>query len=284
MAEVLKDRRVYPQGSSKAAGAGTFVLKQGCRELTPQKINKPNRIALGEKSRKLAERERLVSENVALVNQVARRMWLKLPANVEKDDILSAGFVGLLNAIDQFNPDKGVKFKTYAGFKIRYAIQDELRSMDWCPRLVRENTKRLQEANFKVECRKMRPAEDEEVANEMGLDLPAFYKLMDSVKSIPFINDDRLRQLLPQFNSRHVAGYDFKNDDAEPAKTQNSTVLKQTIADVIQKLPENEQLVITLYYYEELTLKEIGKVMGVSDSRVCQLHRKALTKLRNSLR
>jgi len=283
MAEALKNRRVYPEGSNKAAGAGTFVLKQGCGELTPERINKHNLIFPEEKRTKLAERERLVSENVALVNKIASKMRSRLPSNITRDDVLSAGFVGLLNAIDQFNPDKGIAFKTYAGFKIRYAIQDELRSLDWCPRLVRENAKRLQKASLKIENKKMRPAEDEEVANEMGLDLTSFYQLLDSVKIIPIIKDDQLKHLFPQFNSRHMSGYDFKSPDAQPTQTLDSTVLKQTMADVIQTLPKNEQLAITLYYYEELALKEIGKVMGVSGSRVCQLHRKALDRLRKSL-
>jgi len=230
------------------------------------------------------ERERLIREYAPLVKTIAGRLGLRLPSHINRDDLISAGIMGLLDAIDKFDADKGTEFKSYAEFRVRGAMLDELRAMDWVPRSVRRNAKRLQEAYSKVEHKKMRPAEDDEIAAELGLNLEAFFHLLEEVRGVSIINKDELAHLLPEENiNDRWAAYQNRSEKT-PFGALYLREVADTIAEAIEKLPENEKIVVSLYYYEELTMKEIGKAMGYTESRVSQLHTKAALRLRNSLK
>jgi len=249
------------------------------------KVKEYSRIAASGSGRKNAdERERLICEYAPLVKTISGRLAMRLPRHVSQDDLLSAGIMGLLDAIEKFDPAKGVEFKSYAEFRIRGAMIDELRSMDWVPRSVRRNAKRLERAYSKVESEKMRPARDEEVAEELGMDLEEFYRLLDETRSVSLISEDENGNMFSQGEFLNPWQLDNAMDVANPHHSLKLVEAKRTIAQTIDRLPKNERMVVALYYYEELTMKEIGEVMGYTESRVSQLHTKAVIRLRNSLR
>ena len=230
------------------------------------------------------ERDKLISQYAPLVKTIAGRLALRLPQHISQDDLLSAGIMGLLDAIDKFNEEKGTEFKSYAEFRIRGAMIDELRCMDWVPRSVRRNAKRLEEAYVRVENIKMRPARDEEVAKELEIEMEAFYQLLDEAKGISIINTYQLSNRVNQIELDNQVEIDHLNTDSNPLDSLNLAEIKDVIAKAIDRLPKNERMVVALYYYEELTMKEIGQVMGYTESRVSQLHTKAVIRLRNSLK
>jgi len=230
------------------------------------------------------ERERLISQYAPLVKTIAGRLAVKLPQHISQDDLASAGIMGLLDAIDKFDEGKGVAFKSYAEFRIRGAMIDELRSMDWVPRSVRRNAKRIEAAYKSVENRKLSPARDEEVAEELGIDMDAFYQLLEAARGISIINEYEIvnKTSMSEANGPELSTSFYSG--STPMDSLNLNEIKETIAKAIDKLPKNERTVMALYYYEELTMKEIGKVMGYTESRVSQLHTKAVIRLRNSLK
>ncbi|MBN2124032.1 MAG: FliA/WhiG family RNA polymerase sigma factor [Deltaproteobacteria bacterium] len=233
----------------------------------------------------LEERDRLVYEYAPLVKTIACRMGLRLPSHISLDDLMSAGIMGLLDAIEKFDADKGVEFKSYAEFRIRGAILDELRSMDWAPRSVRRSGKILEEAYRRVEKEKMRPASDEEVAEDLGLDMESFYRLLDGARGISVINEEDMTAIVPTQGATGIAWPMGQNGpETNPLEFLNRVEIREIIAQAIDRLPENEKTAVSLYYYEELTMKEIGKVMGYTESRVSQLHTKAVIRLRNTLK
>jgi RNA polymerase sigma factor FliA len=255
--------------------------------MAAHKIKKYSQPVLdGQNAISIAERDRLISQYAPLVKTIAGRMALRLPQHISQDDLKSSGIMGLLDAIDKYNAGKGVEFKSYAEFRIRGAMIDELRSMDWVPRSVRRNAKKLSEAYSKVENREMRPARDEEVAAEMAIGMEEFFRLLEEVKGISVIHEfDALSQ------SKHTTAQGEDEDmvsvlgmDISPLENLNRTEAVRIIAETIDKLPKNERTVVSLYYYEELTMKEIGEVMGYTESRVSQLHTKAVLRLRNGLK
>jgi len=230
------------------------------------------------------EREALVTKYAPLVKTIAGRLAMRLPQHISQDDLTSAGLMGLLDAIDKFDIEKGVEFKSYAEFRIKGAMIDELRSMDWVPRSVRKNAKTLAEAYSRVENREMRPAKDEEVAEELGIEMDAFYRLLDESRGISIFNEYDMQI--------HNTSGDGESDDSSyevgfdqsPFQFFKKAELVQVIAGAIDRLPKNERTAVSLYYYEELTMKEIGEVMGYTESRVSQLHTKAVLRLKNSLK
>ncbi len=249
------------------------------------KLKKYNQIiGNGLVATQIEERERLITEYAPLVNTIANRLGLRLPPQVSKDDLRSAGIMGLLDAITKFDAEKGVAFKSYAEFRIRGAMLDELRSMDWVPRSVRRNAKKLQEAYQNVESVKMRPAEDTEVAQELGIDLDAFYKLLDETRGIAIINKDEMGHIHPANDDDGTWPMNRLTAGMGPLDSLKVKEVRDTVARAIDKLPKNEKMVVALYYYEDLTMKEIGRIMGYTESRVSQLHSKAVIRLRNALK
>lgn len=232
----------------------------------------------------VAERDRLICDYAPLVKTIAGRLGARLPSHVSQDDLLSAGIMGLLDAIDKFDSEKGVEFKSYAEFRIRGAMLDELRSMDWVPRSVRRNAKRLQEAYVRVEKEKMRPAEDQEVARELGIEMEEFYQLLDESKGMTLLSKEELGDLIGMHELSEKSSMARSTGGLDPMDSLNLQEVQEITAKAIQRLPENERTVVALYYYEELTMKEIGRIMGYTESRVSQLHTKAVIRLRNSLK
>lgn len=240
----------------------------------------------GQSGSRIAEsdREYYITEYAPLIKTVAGRLAMRLPSHVDHNDLLSAGIMGLLDAIEKFDPEKGVAFKSYAEFRIRGAMLDELRSMDWVPRSVRKNAKILEKAYGTVERRTMKPASDEEVAQELGVDLDSFYRLLDQTKGISIFNEEDLGDLMSHKKLSNWWQAHQGSMMTDPAVSLDLREVKEVLAEAIDALPKNERIVITLYYYEELTMKEIGEVIGYTESRISQLHTKAVIRLRRKVR
>jgi len=226
----------------------------------------------------ITRRDRLITEYAPLVKYIAHRIAMRLPPHVEVDDLINTGILGLIDAIEKFDPSKEVKFKTYAEIRIKGAILDELRAMDWIPRSIRKVINKLIDAYHELEQRLGRPAEDEEIAEELGLKMEEFYQLLKQAAGVPLISLDGLVDHEEKRRSILSCLEDHKSVNGFGILGLNE--LKDTIANAIEDLPEKERQVISLYYYDELTMKEIGKVLDLTESRVSQIHTKAVLRLR----
>jgi RNA polymerase sigma factor FliA len=226
-------------------------------------------------------RERLVVAYSPLVKYVAGRMGSGLPAHVEEADLISYGLVGLISAIERYEPEREIKFETYAIPRIRGAIIDELRALDWVPRSVRARAREIEKANVKLEHKLQRAPTDEEIAAELGIELTEFQDSLIQISNSTIAALDEL-WTVSDSSGDQVSLLDTLQDPSapDPAKVMDATDLKDRVADAIARLPEREKLVIALYYYENLTLREIGEVLGVTESRISQLHTKAVLRLR----
>jgi len=229
-------------------------------------------------------RERLVVAYSPLVKYVSGRMASGLPAHVDEADLISYGLVGLINAIERFDLEREIKFETYAITRIKGAIIDELRSLDWVPRSVRARARDIEKANAKLEHRLQRAPTDEEMAEEMGVTVEEFQESLLQISNSTVAALDEL-WTVSDSSGDQVSLLDTLTDEnaPDPAAMIDQTDLKERVADAIARLPEREKLVIALYYYENLTLREIGEVLGVTESRVSQLHTKAVLRLRSRL-
>ena len=229
-------------------------------------------------------RERLVVAYSPLVKYVAGRMASGLPSHVDEADLISYGLVGLINAIERFELAREIKFETYAIPRVRGAIIDELRSLDWVPRSVRARAREIERANAKLENRLQRAPTDEEMAAELGISTEEFQDALVQISHSSIAALDELWSVSDSSGDQ-VSLLDTLHDpDApDPERVVDAAELKDRVADSIARLPEREKLVIALYYYENLTLREIGEVLGVTESRVSQLHTKAVLRLRSHL-
>ena len=223
-------------------------------------------------------REKLIIEYAPLVKLVAGKLSMYLGYNVEFDDLCGYGVFGLIDAIDKFDNDKGVKFETYASLRIRGEILDQIRKMDWIPRTVRQKQKMLDNAYRKIENETGHLATDEELCCELGISMDELCSMQNETKMTSLISLD---EYMEQGEVRVEPKAD--KDYMQPEKVVEKEELKRILLEVIETLTEKEKMVITLYYYEELTLKEISQVMDVSESRVSQLHSKALLKMKHRL-
>jgi RNA polymerase sigma factor for flagellar operon FliA len=229
-------------------------------------------------------RERLVLAYSPLVKFVAGRMSSGLPAHIEESDLISYGLLGLIGAIERFDINRDIKFETYAIARIKGSIIDELRSMDWVPRSVRARARDIERTIAQLEAKLTRAPTDEEIAGSLGITEEEF---QDSLLEISRTSIAALDELWT--SSSHggdpVALIDTIEDPqaAEPQAAMAHTELREALGEAIARLPEREKLVVTLYYYEELTLREIGEVLGVTESRVSQLHTKAILRLKARL-
>lgn len=219
-----------------------------------------------------------------LVKYVAGRTAAGLPPHVEEADLISYGLVGLISAIERFDPSREIKFETYAIMRIKGAIIDELRSLDWVPRSVRARAREVERANAKLENRLQRAPTDQELADEMGLSLDELNESLLQISHSSIVALDELWSVSDSSGDQ-VSLMDTIEDPSapDPARALDVGDLKDRIADAIAMLPEREKLVIALYYYENLTLREIGEVLGVTESRVSQMHTKAVLRLRSRL-
>jgi RNA polymerase sigma factor FliA len=229
-------------------------------------------------------RERLVVAYSPLVKYVAGRTAAGLPPHVEEADLISYGLGGLIAAIERFDPSREIKFETYAIMRIKGAIIDELRALDWVPRSVRARAREVERANAKLEHTLQRAPTDQELADELKVTVE---ELNDSLLAISHSSMVALDELWSTSDSSgdQVSLMDTLEDTTapDPAKALDVGDLKDRIAGSIATLPEREKLVIALYYYENLTLREIGEVLGVTESRVSQLHTKAVLRLRSHM-
>jgi RNA polymerase sigma factor FliA len=231
-----------------------------------------------------ALRDRLILSYAPLVKYVAGRLGSGLPAHVDEEDLVSYGLLGLIGAIERYDPARDVKFETYAITRIKGAIIDELRSLDWVPRSVRARAREIERGIAALEAKLHRPPTDEEIAGQVGITVD---ELEDSLTDISRSSIAALDELWTVGGSGgdQVALIDTIEDADAPAPDSAlaATELREALGEAITRLPEREKLVVTLYYYEELTLREIGEVLGVTESRVSQLHTKAVLRLKARL-
>lgn len=230
-----------------------------------------------------AIREEIVRKYLYLVKYVAGRVAIGLPPNVEFNDLVSYGILGLFDAIDKYDVSQGNKFETYGVSRIRGAIMDELRKLDWAPRLLRKRAREIERKMREIEEKRGRVATDEELAKSMKMSVDDLNSIFNELNSTSFLSLDEV----------------WQNDDGNKPISRLQTVedslitnqfnfvhqneVKELLAQCIDQLPEKEKLVIVLYYYENLTLREIGEVLNVSESRVCQIHTKVMLRLRGFL-
>jgi len=228
-----------------------------------------------------ADREFLITECLPLVKFVAHRISARLPSHVELDDLIHSGILGLLDAVKKFEPDRNVKFKTYAEQRIRGAILDGLRDLDWVPRSLRRKKKDIENAYHLLEQQLGHAATDEAVAAHLGITLEDLNKSLDELKGVTlgtFVDagEDEGGENLISF---------VPDPDAEdPSLTLHARELKLMLRDAVDKLPTKERFVVQLYYFDELTMKEIGTLLNITESRVSQLHTKSMLRLRGKLK
>lgn len=239
-----------------------------------QEISRIEQGAAEEKSR-----DELILEYAPLVKQIVERMALRLPPNISKEELISGGIMGLFDALDKYDVNKGTQFKTYASLRIKGAILDELRKMDWVSRSVRRDIHKIEEARRTLELNLGREPDDYEIAEEMGVDIDAYHRMTKRAQGAGLFSLDRM---MPGGFVSHLK----KNTSEGPSPFDEFQVkeLKKIIAEALSKLSEKEQLVMSLYYYDELTLKEIANILDLTESRISQIHSKAIIKLRTKLR
>ena len=224
-------------------------------------------------------REQLIIEYAQLVKLVAGRLSMYLGHNVEYDDLVSYGIFGLIDAIDKFDLEKNVKFETYASLRIRGAILDQIRKMDWIPRSVRQRQRKIDEAMKQIEMRTGKTASDEELAKQLGLtdEELCSWQTQLKVTNVVSLNEFEETGPEPMIDSAHPVRF------SQPEEVVEEEELKEKLAESLELLTEKERRVIELYYYEDMTLKEISKILEVSESRISQLHTKALNKMRKKM-
>jgi RNA polymerase sigma factor for flagellar operon FliA len=227
-------------------------------------------------------RERLILHYSPLVKFVAGRVASGLPQSVDQADLVSYGIFGLIDAIEKFDPSRGFKFETYAISRVKGAIIDELRSFDWVPRSVRAKASAIERAYSKLENELRRTPDDAELAREVGM---TDDELARALSQISFVGLVALDEILAggERQGHTMLGGSGSEAGLDPVEAIEGDEMKMLLADAVNRMPEREQLVLALYYYEGLTLSEIGDVLGVTESRVCQIHTKAILQLRARL-
>lgn len=231
-------------------------------------------------SAEASDKNALVREYLPLVKRIAYHLMTRLPASVEVDDLIQAGMLGLLDAVSRFDDDQGAHFETYATQRIRGSMLDELRDADWASRNVRKAARQIESAIHVLEQRHGRPPSEQEIAGEMRLDINTYFEML---------NDARGAQLLYYEDLHEDSGDDFLDrfaDDVSmgPFDVLASRTFKRALAQAVALLPDREKQLMGMYYEQEMNFKEIGAVLGVSESRVCQLHSQAISRLRGKLR
>lgn len=229
------------------------------------------------------KRDELILTYAPLIKYIATRLASRLPAHVSLDDLISCGIIGLIDAIDKFDLDKNVQFKTYAEFRIKGAMLDELRALDWVPRSVRSKITQLDTTYSSMEKKLGRPANDDEMAKTLNLSLEEFHKLLDETKSITFMDIELIKQRSPEMKSAAITDI-IDSGTTDPFAALSFAQIRALVAQAIGDLPEKEKLTVSLYYFEELTMKEIGLVLGYTESRISQMHSKAVLRLRSKLK
>ncbi len=222
------------------------------------------------------DKDQLVQRFAPLVKRIAYHMMARLPANVEVDDLIQNGMMGLIEAVGRFQSGMGAQFETYAAQRIRGAMLDGLRESDWLPRNVRRDFRRVEEAIHKLEQANGRQPSENELATALGMSLADYQKLLLDARGHQLVSfEDLVEASEDDYLDRH-----FADDSGDPAKVLEEEGLRRLLVEGIETLPEREKLMMALYYEQDLNLREIGEVMGVTESRVCQLHSQAVARLR----
>jgi len=228
-----------------------------------------------------SQKEDLILQFAPLIKLIVNRIALRLPPHVDAEDLINSGVIGLMDAIEKYDPTKGTSFKTYAEFRVKGAILDELRTLDWFPRSIRQKVNRLESAYASLERQLGRAATDEEAAAALNVDLDEFYEILAQASAVSLVSiydtgreDGEERSLLECINS----------GEDDPARILESQEIYEIVGRAIERLPEKERIVVSLYYHDELTMKEIGQVLSLTESRVSQIHTKAVLRLRAKLR
>lgn len=224
------------------------------------------------------ERERLITTHLPKVKYIADRIAAKLPPSVERDDLYGAGVVGLIDAVERFDASRGIAFTTFAEMRVRGAILDNLRSLDWASRATRRRAREVQAAYAQIEQENARPATEEEVAERLAIPLSELHETLQDIRGLSITNLDERDEETGLSISEMIA-----DKSSSPLEQLEDSQRRKLLARAIDKLPERERQVIALYYLEELTMKEIGEVLGVTESRVSQLRAQAVARLRGNL-
>ena len=227
---------------------------------------------------KAEERERLILEHLPQVKLIARRIHERLPDSVNLEDLISTGTLGLIAAIDRFDPSHNVKLKTYAEYKIRGAILDSLRGLDWAPRQQRKRTKQIEAAISTIEQRLHRSPVEDEIAGELGLTIEEYHEWLVDVRGV---NLGSLEIATQEDEGRDLLKYISDDEEKWPSRLLEKSELQRLLAEAIEKMPYTEKVVLSLYYHEELTLREISKIVNLHESRVSQLKSQAILRLRS---
>lgn len=228
------------------------------------------------------QKDKLIMEYAPLIKFIAQKIAIRLPSNIELDDLISSGVIGLMDAIEKYDPTRDNKFKTYAEFRIRGSILDELRAQDWVPRSVRDKAKMLDRTIVEMEAEMGRTPADEEVAERLGITMDEFYGLVNQVRPVSLLSIDdaaTFSNVDKKSILNLLEGCKLNN----PFNQLNLKSVKGVVTTAIEELPERQRLVLSLYYYEDLNLKEIGRILRVTESRVSQLHAQAIARLRAKL-
>jgi RNA polymerase sigma factor for flagellar operon FliA len=223
------------------------------------------------------ERERLILEHLTQVKLIARRIHERLPESVSIEDLISTGTIGLIAAIDRFDPSHNVKLKTYAEYKIRGAILDSLRGLDWAPRQQRKRAKQIESAIASIEQRVHRTPTEDEIAQELGLNLEEYHEWLVEIRGV---NLGSLECASADDEGHDLLRYISDDEDNWPSRLLEKSELQRLLAEAIEKMPSTEKIVLSLYYQEELTLREIAKVVNLHESRVSQLKSQGILRLR----
>lgn len=230
------------------------------------------------------DKECLVLEYAPTIKYIAQRIAARLPPHIGLDDLMNAGVIGLIDAIEKFDPNRDNTFKTYAEFRIRGAMLDELRNLDWVPRSIRQKETALERAYEELERSLGRAAHDEEVAALLEIPLEDFYEWLHQVRGVSLLSLEAPGLRSTDGETVNLLDLVATEEGQGPAQVVQTRRLKEVIAQAIDELPYQEKVVISLYYYEELTMKEIGKVLEITESRVSQIHTKSIFHLRTKLK
>lgn len=228
------------------------------------------------------QKDQLILEYAPLIKFIAQKIAARLPSNIELDDLISSGVIGLMDAIEKYDPTRDNKFKTYAEFRIRGSILDELRAQDWVPRSVRDKSKMLDRTIVELEEQLGRMPEERELAEKLSITIEELHELVNQVRPVSVLSIDE-QPTLNNTDKKSILNILEGSKLNNPHNQLNVKVIKDIITNAIEELPERQRLVLSLYYYEDLNLKEIGRVLRVTESRISQLHAQAVARLRAKL-
>jgi len=255
--------------------------------LKPDGLSKKDLARLWKEYKEQGSREAkdaIIVHHLDLVRFVAGRMAMNSPPQVEKDDLIGWGVLGLLDAVDKFDPGQRASFETYASTRIRGAIIDQIRSLDWAPRSLRRKARQMSQASAKLKEKLGREPTEGELAGEMGMTDTELFELITEIHGAYILSLDARMFEHAKTGETTLGDITVNTAGFSPEESALKKEMEQSLVEAIRKLSINEQHVITLYYYDELTLKEIGEVLGLSESRICQIHRAVIRKLKQSLK